>query len=140
MANFRAATAVRQAMGNAAVALVDAGATAGKLKIYSGAVPASPNDALGAQVLLAELTMADPSFGSTDANGVATANPITADAAADATGTASFFRIEDSAGVTRFQGDVTATGGGGDLQLATTSITAGVEVSISSLTITVPEA
>lgn len=139
MADFRSATAVRQAMGDAATALVDAGAAAGKLKIYDGAKPASVNDALGANTLLAELTFSDPSFGAADGNGVATANAITGDTAADATGTASFFRIEDSNGVVRFQGDVTATGGGGDLELNTVNIQQDAAVDISSLTVTVPE-
>lgn len=139
MADFRMATAVRQAVGDAAVALVDAGVAAGHLKIYAGTRPASPNDALTTQTLLADLVFSDPAFGATSTAGVVTANAITADASADASGTASFFRIEDSAGAVLFQGDVTATGGGGDLELATTTITAGVQVSISSLTITVPE-
>ncbi|MFQ5347363.1 MAG: hypothetical protein ACE5ED_05920 [Rhodothalassiaceae bacterium] len=139
MADFRMATAVRQAVGDAAVGLIDAGAAAGHLKVYAGTKPASPNVALTTQTLLADLVFSAPAFGTTDASGVATANAITADASADASGTASFFRIEDSNGVVVFQGDVTATGGGGDLELATTTITAGVQVSISSLTITVPE-
>lgn len=139
MANFRAATAVRQAMANSATALIDAGAAAGAIKIYSGAVPASPNDALVAQVLLATLTMSDPAFGAANGAGVATAGAITGDNAADATGAASFFRIEDSNGVVRFQGDVTATGGGGDLQLSNVNIQAGVQVDITSFTITQPE-
>jgi len=140
MADFRAAIAVRQAMGDAATVLVDAGSGPGVLKIYAGPVPGSVNDALSGQTLLAALTLSDPAFGPTDGQGIATANPIAADTSADATGTASFFRIEDSAGVTRFQGDVSATGGGGDLELNTSAVQAGIEISISSLTITVPEA
>lgn len=140
MADFRVAAAVRQAMGNAATALVDAGPGPGVIKIYAGPVPASVNDALSGQTLLATLPLSDPAFGATDSQGIATANPIAADTSADATGTASFFRIEDSTGAARFQGDVSVSGGGGDLELNSVSIQAGIEVSISSLTITVPEA
>ena len=141
MADFRAAIAVRQAMGDAATALVDAGAGPGLLRIYAGTIPASVDNALaGTETLLATLTFSDPAFGATDTSGVATANAMTGDSAADATGDATFFRIEDSAGNVLFQGDVTAMGGGGDLELNSVSVQAGVEVSISSLTITVPEA
>ncbi len=139
MADFRASIAARQAMGDAATALVDAGAAAGHLRIYAGTRPASPNDALTTQVLLADLVMSDPAFAATDASGQAAAAAITSDPAADATGTATFFRISDSSGAVIFQGDVTATGGGGDLELVTTAINAGVEVAITSLVITVPE-
>ena len=38
----------------------------------------------------------------------------------------------------KFDGSVTATGGGGDLTLATTSITSGLSIDITGGTITVP--
>lgn len=139
MADFRSAVAVRRAMGDAGLALIDAGSAAGRLRLYAGAKPASPNDALSGQTLLATLALSDPAFGPTGADGIAAANAIASDTAADADGTASFFRIEDSAGVVRFQGDVSATGGGGDLELPSTSVAAGVGISISSFTVTVPE-
>jgi len=78
MADFRAAIAVRQAMGDAATVLVDAGSGPGVLKIYAGPVPGSVNDALSGQTLLAALTLSDPAFGPTDGQGIATANPIAA--------------------------------------------------------------
>lgn len=59
------------------------------------------------------------------------------DASADATGTAAYFRIYDSAGTTcGVQGTVTASGGGGQLQLASTAITSGQPVQITSFTLT----
>lgn len=139
MADFRAATAVRQAIGDAATGLIDAGPAAGVIKIYSGPIPSSVNNALSGNTLLAELTLSDPSFAATNAAGVATANVIAADASADATGAATFFRIEDSTGAVRFQGDVTDTAGAGDLKISNVNIQAGVEVQITSFTITVPE-
>lgn len=58
------------------------------------------------------------------------------DTSADATGTAGHFRIYDSGGSTcHIQGSVTATGGGGDMTLDTTSITSGGVVSISTFTL-----
>jgi len=86
--------------------------------------------------LLAEMTlpsdwMAAASSGSKAMSGT------WADASANNTGTADFFRIWDSAGTTcHLQGTVTATGGGGDLTLDNTSIAAGQAVSITSFTLT----
>jgi len=58
------------------------------------------------------------------------------DAAADASGTADFWRIYDSSDTTcHLQGTVTATGGGGDLTLDNTSINSGQSVTISSFSI-----
>lgn len=58
------------------------------------------------------------------------------DTNADATGTAAHFRIYNSTGTTcHLQGTVTATGGGGDLTLDNTSITAGQAVTINSFTL-----
>lgn len=59
------------------------------------------------------------------------------DASADATGTPAHYRIYDSGGtVCHEQGTVTATGGGGDLQLDNTSVTAGQQITISSYALT----
>lgn len=127
---------------DAVVDLVDGGAGAGLLRIYSGTIPADADTALGAQVLLAELTMSDPAFGAAaDAapGGRATANAITGDTSANATGTAAFYRLVDSNGTTIVQGSVTATGGGGDLQLNSVAIQSGAAVTVTSFTLTMPE-
>jgi hypothetical protein len=44
----------------------------------------------------------------------------------------------DSNNAAVMDGDVTATGGGGDLTLATTSITSGLSVDITGGTVTMP--
>ncbi len=107
----------------------------GKLRIYSGTPPATADTALSGNTLLAELTMNATSFGAAS-SGTITANAITSDSAADATGTASFFRIYQSDGSTIvYQGSVTATGGGGDLQLSTVSLVANAVIAVSSLTL-----
>jgi hypothetical protein len=127
---------------DAIVDLCDAGAAAAKLRIYSGTVPTDADTALGAQVLLAELTMSDPAFGAAaDANpgASASANAISDDTAADATGTASFARIVDSDGNVVLQLTVSATGGGGELQLNTTSLVANATVRVTALNITHPD-
>ena len=113
-------------------ALIDAG-TAGKLKIYDSTRPTNADTAVGAQVLLAELTLNTTSFPAAS-SGSMTANAITDDSSANATGTASWFRIESSAGAAVVDGDVSTAAS--DLNLNTVSITSGVAVSISSLVLT----
>lgn len=128
---------------DAIVDLADTGTPPAKLRIYSSTVPTDADTALGAQVLLAELTMSNPAFGSAaDLNpgARATASAITDDSSADATGTATFFRIVKGGGSTCvIQGSVTATGGGGQLELNTVSLVAGALVQVTSCTVTMPE-
>jgi hypothetical protein len=66
---------------------------------------------------------------------VLTLNAITQDASADATGTATWFRLVKSDGTTHvLDGDVGTSGS--DLNLNSTSITSGATVSVTSFTIT----
>jgi hypothetical protein len=132
----RIPTASRNAACNAVVDLFDGGAGAGEIEVYSGAQPASANDAASGD-LLVTFTLDDPAFGNAVA-GVATLAgvPITATAVDD--GTAGWFRGLDSNGATVMDGSVTATGGGGQLELNTTSINTGVDVEITSGTVTMP--
>jgi hypothetical protein len=125
--------AARTAAADPVVDLVDAGTPPGKLKIYSGTMPATVNDALAGNTLLAELTFSNPAFGAAS-NGVATANAITSDASADATGTASFFRITNAAGTAIMQGSVGTSAA--DLNLSIVSITIGGTVSVTAFTYT----
>src|SRR5689334_2272930 len=69
------------------------------LRIYSGTQPASADTALSGNTLLAELTCASP-FAGAASGGVLTASAITQDSSADATGTATFFRLVKSDGTT----------------------------------------
>lgn len=135
MAVLRLATAARNAAADAVVDLIDGGAGAGTVKIYTGAQPASANDAESG-TLLATITLADPAFGAA-ASGVATAtDPASVNAVA--TGTAGWFRVEDSTGANVMDGDCTATGGGGSMTLSTTSLVSGSPVDITSFTVTMP--
>lgn len=106
-----------------------------KIRIYAGVRPASGGTAT---TLLAELTGPNPSGAA--ATGVFTFGAITADSAADATGTATWFRVLTTADVFVIDGSVTATGGGGDMQINTTSIVANAQVQITSFTITEADA
>lgn len=125
------ATTLRTARASQIVAAIDAGAGAGKLRLYNGTRPATGG---AVTTLLAELTFSDPC--GTVTNGVLTFNNITSDASADNTGTATWFRIVDSTGAFVLDGTITVTGGGGDITMTSTSIQAGVTVDATSLVFT----
>jgi hypothetical protein len=128
------ATALRNARLDQITAAIDAGAGAGKLKIYTGPRPAT-GAAITSETLLAELTFSDPSAAAA-AGGVLTLDPITQDSSADATGTAVWARIEDSDGTFVMDLNVGAAGSGQDIELVNTSITMGQAIGIASATIT----
>lgn len=111
----------------------------GLLRIYDGSQPALNGSPAG--TLLAELTLNATAFGDAAASGgtvTATANSITADSSANASGTASNFALVQSDGTT-----VEATGtvgtSGADLNLNSTAISAGANVSVSAFTVTMPQ-
>lgn len=112
-------------------------ANAGKLRIYSGTQAATPETAIGAQVLLSELTMNATAFGAAAA-GVITAAAITADSDADATGTATWYRLLKSDGVTVLW-DGSAGTSGCDLNLNSDAIQIHAQVSVSAFTYTLPQ-
>lgn len=85
-------------------------------------------------VEVATLTFANPAFGAAAA-GVATAGAIVSDTSATG-GTAAKAELRNAAGTAKILCSVTATGGGGDIQLSSVVISAGQTVSISSLTYT----
>jgi hypothetical protein len=102
----------------------------GLLRIYSGTRPATGGTET---TVLAELTC-NATFAPAASGGVLTLNAITADSSANATGTATWFRILTSGAVAKIDGDVGTSGS--DLNLNSTSITAGGTVSITSFVIT----
>lgn len=124
------ATTLRNARLDQVNTAMNAGAGAAMLRIYDGTRPATGGTAT---TLLAELTFTDPAAGSA-ASGALTASAITQDASANATGTATWFRVVDSAGTFVMDGNVGTSGS--DLNLTTTSITSGQPVSVSSFVIT----
>lgn len=107
-----------------------AGASA-LLRIYDGTRPATGGTAT---TLLAELTC-NATFAPAASGGVLTLNAITQDSSANATGTATWFRIVKSDGTT-FVMDGSVGTSGADLNLNSTSITSGGTVSVTSFTIT----
>lgn len=111
-----------------------AGASA-LLRIYDGSRPATGGTAT---TLLAELTC-NATFAPASSSGVLTLNAITSDSSANATGTATWFRIVQSGGSTHvLDGDVGTSGA--DLNLNSVSIVATGSVAVTSFTITAPNA
>lgn len=102
----------------------------GQVRIYNGTRPSSGGTAT---TLLATLTCGS-TFAAAASGGVLTLNAITQDSSADATSTATWFRITTSGGTFVIDGDVATSSS--DLNLTTTSIVALQPVSISSFTIT----
>jgi len=107
-----------------------AGASA-LLRIYDGTRPATGGTAT---TLLAELTC-NATFAAAASSGVLTLNSITQDSSANATGTATWFRIVKADGTT-FVLDGNVGTSGSDLNLTTTSITIAQPVSVTSFVIT----
>jgi hypothetical protein len=129
-------TGARNAAADAVVDRLDVGGSNAELRIYSGTMPADVNAALSGNTLLAALVMSKPAYGNA-ASGVATAAAITSDSSADSTGTGTFFRQGSvNAGVftPEIQGSVGTSGS--DLNINSTSITAGGTVSVSAFTYT----
>lgn len=105
------------------------------LRIRDGSAPANCA-AADTGVVLAEMTL--PSDWMAAASGGTKALLGTwQDASANATGTAGHFRIYDSGGSTcHIQGSCTTTGGGGQLELSSTSIVSGDPVTVTAFTLT----
>lgn len=105
------------------------------LEIRSGSPPANCAAADSGTVLA---TITCPSDWATAASsGSKTKSGTWADSSADATGTAAHFRMKDSGGSTcHMQGTVTATGGGGDMTVDSTSFTSGQSFTVTSFTTT----
>lgn len=130
-------TASRNAACDAVVDLADGGTPPGLIRVYTGTKPGANNAASG--TLLAEFTLSNPAF-TAAATGVATLDVTPALTDTGITdGTAGWFRlVTGTTFATVIDGTVTATGGGGDLQLNTTTIATGVNVEITGGTITMP--
>lgn len=116
-------TAVRNGMADYVVDLIDVGST----DVQGDLVFMTSGD-----VEVATLAASIPAFGAAAA-GTATAAAISDDTSATG-GTVALFKIQDRNNAEVFRGTVTATGGGGDIELSSVSIGAGSTVSMTSLT------
>ncbi len=131
------------------VDLLDAGTAspnAGYIEIRTGAQPAGVDESASG-TLLGTLVMtggAGTAFGNAadgTPGGIATANSVTSDTSADATGTAAHFRAYDSDGTAVIDGSITASSASpqGDMTLDDTSIVIGGTIALTSWTVTMPE-
>ena len=111
-------------------AITTAIGSSGLVRIYDGSRPASGGTAT---TLLAELALSTTAAGAAS-GGVLTFSSITQDSSANATGTATWFRVVTSGGTFVIDGSVGTSGS--DLNLTTTSIVSGQPVSITSFVIT----
>lgn len=111
-------------------AITTAIGNAGLINIYDGSRPATGGTAT---TLLAQLTGASP-FAAGASSGVLTASAITGDTSANATGTASWFRITTSGGTFVMDGNCGTSGS--DLNLTSLSIVATEPVTITSFVTT----
>lgn len=109
--------------------------TSAVLKIRTGAPPANCGTADSGTVLA---TLSLPSDWMAAASAGSKAKSGTwEDTSADATGTAAHFRLYASDGTTcHAQGTVTASGGGGDMTVDSTSFTSGQNFTVTGFTIT----
>lgn len=120
-------TTVRNAMLDAITTAIGSN---GLLRIYDGSRPASGGTATTKLAELALSATAAPGASS----GVLTLSTITQDSSADATGTATWFRVTTSGGTFVIDGNVGTSGS--DLNLTTTSIVATQPVSVTSFVVT----
>ncbi len=134
-------------MADEITARIDGGVSAGIMRVYddNGAgIPADADTALTTQVLLAEITLNDPSFaaavdaapgGRIDLD----VTPEPEDTSANATGVANFSRIDESGGTTIVQLTTSVTGGGGEVEINSVNIQIGGSVVVTGGSITMPE-
>lgn len=109
----------------------------GYLRLYDGTQPANANTAVSTQNKLAELRL-NSTFSPTAVAGVLTANAISDDTSADATGNATWFRALKSDGTTIIMdGSVGATGC--DFNMNSVAIQANADVAATGFTLTVTE-
>lgn len=111
-------------------AITTAIGTSGLVRIYDGTRPASGGTAT---TKLAELALTATAAAAAS-SGVLTLNAITQDSSADATGTATWFRVTTSGGTFVMDGNCGTSGS--DLNLTTTSIVITQPVSITSFVLT----
>jgi hypothetical protein len=122
------------AAASAAADAVCALANNGYLRVYDGTQPATVDTAISTQTQLAEVRFGATAFAAAS-NGVATANAIASDSAADATGTATWYRVFKSDGTAAlFDGSVGTSGA--NLNFATVNFVANAQIDVSSFTFT----
>lgn len=146
--NTNVAKAAVKAAVDAIVDKLDTGtaATKAKVQIYSGSQPASADAAVGTGTKLAEIELETTAFGAAATGTGAETGYIVAsadglpntDTAADATGTAAWFRAVNQAGTAIIDGTVGANTTSFDMSIDNTSVKAGQTVKLNSWKVRMP--
>jgi hypothetical protein len=127
--SLRKNTALRNAQGDALGALFNSGT----LKIYTGAQPASANDAASG-TLLATINIPSTAFGAASSGMISKSGTWSAVAVAD--GTAGWARMESAAGAKKM--DFSVAESAADLIIDNDAVLTGGVVTVTGLDITVP--
>lgn len=138
--DFKISDAVRNIIVNAVTADINSGSGAGRIEIRAGTPPGAVSTSSGANVLLGTLTFSPTAFGAAS-GGTASANSITQDSSADASGTASYFRVfkggaAETAGA--WQGTAGVSGDTPNMVFNNKTIILGGIIAVNSFTITMP--
>lgn len=117
-------TAIRNSLADLVVDAIDVGTTdaAGDLIVQTSA-----------DAILCTIALANPAFGAAS-SGTATASTLPREGTATGAGTAAKFRVRNRDNSEVFQGTVTVSGGGGDMELSSTSIAVNDVVRINTFT------
>jgi hypothetical protein len=119
---------------NAGLDAAFSGLNSGHLLIFDSTQPTNADTALGAQVLLADLTMNGTAFAAASAGSIS-ANAITQDSSANATGTATWGTLVPTARTTVGFLDFSVGTATVNLVLNSAAISSGAAVSVSSFAI-----
>lgn len=126
---FKISTAAANAMLDALGALV----ANGTVEIRTGSVPANVA-AADTGTVVATIALDATPFNAAASASMSKQDTLS-DSSADATGTAAHYRVKNSSGVNVMQGTVTGTGGGGDMEVDSTSFNAGQVFNITAWSI-----
>jgi hypothetical protein len=124
-----------------AITLATAGRNAaanGVADLFDGA--AGEIEILDDTTVLATIALPNPAFSAAGATVAGQVDQVGTweDTSADATGTADGFNLKTNAGTLVLSGTVTATSGGGDIELNSVSLTAGDDVELTNVNIVIP--
>jgi hypothetical protein len=131
----------RTAACNAITALVNTGSlnANGYINIYTAPRPDSSEGVIGSAVRLVTIPLSNPAFASA-ADGVATAIGLSSTGVViDASGTPSWFRVFDRDNNPVWDGSVTLTDNGGDMQLNDLTFVNGGKIVITAFRAVMPQ-
>jgi len=131
-------TIMRNTIGDAMASLMNVGSLNpnGYIELRTGPKPTNPQF-VATGTLLATLQLSNPVYNAFS-NGIGIANTITGDSNIDASGVCAWFRVYNRDGTAMFDGVVTISGGGGDIELPSVNFVQGGTVELSEFTLQIP--